>query len=177
LQVEREGTIYEPDSAFLTEPHLRRVIDRIVADVGRRVDESSPMVDARLPDGSRVNAIFPPLAIDGPALTIRKFSKHALDVDALIGLKSVTIELAEFLGACVRGRRNILVSGGTGTGKTTLLNTLSAMIPDNERIITIEDAAELRLHQRHVIRLESRPPNIEGVGEIRIRHLLRNALR
>ena len=153
------------------------MIDRIVAPLGRRIDELSPMVDARLADGSRVNAIIPPLAIDGPALTIRKFSTYTLDLADLIRLGTITPEASDFLAACIQGRANILVSGGTGSGKTTLLNTLSAMIPGDERIVTIEDAAELRLKQRHVVRLESRPPNIEGKGEVRTRDLLRNALR
>ena len=161
----------------MSDEHLRRVIDRIVAEVGRRVDESSPMVDARLADGSRVNAIIPPVSIDGPALTIRKFSKRVLDLDDLISLGTLTPSLATFLMSCVEGRLNILVSGGTGTGKTTLLNVLSSMIPDDERIVTIEDAAELQLKQRHIVRLEGRPPNIEGRGEVTARDLVRNALR
>jgi pilus assembly protein CpaF len=175
--IERAGRLHETEARFLTEQHLYRVIDRIVGQVGRRVDESSPMVDARLADGSRVNAIIPPLALDGAALTIRKFSQGALSVPDLIRIGTLTPQLAEFVEACVRGRANILVSGGTGTGKTTMLNALSSMIPDNERIITIEDAAELQLDQRHIIRLEGRPPNIEGKGEIRIRDLMKNALR
>jgi pilus assembly protein CpaF len=175
--IERAGQLHETESRFLTEQHLYRVIDRIVGQIGRRVDESSPMVDARLADGSRVNAVIPPLALDGAALTIRKFSQGALSVEDLIRIGTLTPQLAEFVEACVRGRANILVSGGTGTGKTTMLNALSSMIPDNERIITIEDAAELQLDQRHLIRLEGRPPNIEGKGEIRIRDLVRNALR
>jgi pilus assembly protein CpaF len=175
--VEREGRLYRTDSRFISDEHLRRVIDRIVAEVGRRVDESSPMVDARLADGSRVNAIIPPLAIDGPALTIRKFSKQAFTVDDLVTLDTLTPQLAAFLSACVNGRLNILISGGTGTGKTTLLNVLSAMIPDDERIVTIEDAAELQLQQSNLVRLEVRPPNIEGRGEVVARDLVRNALR
>jgi pilus assembly protein CpaF len=154
-----------------------RVIDRIVSGVGRRVDEASPMVDARLPDGSRVNVILPPLSLQGPVLTIRKFSKDALLTDDMVRLGSMTREIAEVLEACVRGKLNILISGGTGVGKTTMLNVLSSYIPENERIITIEDAAELRLHQAHVVSLEARPANIEGRGEIRIRDLVRNALR
>ena len=165
------------ESRFLSQDHLRQVIDRIVALVGRRVDESSPMVDARLADGSRVNAIIPPLAIDGPALTIRKFSKQALDVDDLIGLRTLTPPLWDFFDACVRGRLNVLVSGGTGTGKTTLLNVLSSLIPNDERIVTIEDAAELQLKQHLLVRLETRPPNIEGRGQVTARDLVRNALR
>jgi pilus assembly protein CpaF len=177
IYVERNGRLHETDARFLTEDHLYRVIDRIVAQVGRRVDEASPMVDARLADGSRINAIIPPLALDGAALTIRKFSSNVFAVEDLIRIGTLTPQLAEFIDACVRGKANILVSGGTGTGKTTMLNALSSMIPDDERIITIEDAAELQLDQRHLIRLEGRPPNIEGKGEIRIRDLVRNALR
>jgi pilus assembly protein CpaF len=177
IYVERKGRLALTSSHFLSDDHVLRVIDRIVGPIGRRIDESSPMVDARLPDGSRVNAIIPPLALDGPVLTIRKFASHALSVDDLLALGSLTPEVADFLGACVRGRMNALISGGTGTGKTTLLNILSGMIPDGERIVTIEDAAELQLHQHHVIRLEGRPPNIEGRGEVRARELVRNALR
>ena len=153
------------------------VIERIVAPLGRRIDESTPLVDARLKDGSRVNAIIPPLSITGPVLTIRKFSPNLLDVTDLINLKSLTEPMAEFLKICVRARGNILISGGTGTGKTTLLNMLSGFIPEDERIITIEDAAELHLSQDHVVRLEAKPPNIEGRGEVTIRDLVRNALR
>jgi pilus assembly protein CpaF len=177
IYIERAGKLVRTDSRFMSDEHLRRVIERIVSEVGRRIDESSPMVDARLTDGSRVNAIIPPLALDGPALTIRKFAKHAYDVDDLIGLHTLTLELAEFLARCVEGRLNILVSGGTGTGKTTLLNVLSSMIPDDDRIVTIEDAAELQLKQSHLVRLETRPPNIEGRGEVTARDLVRNALR
>ncbi len=177
IYVERNGKITLTDSYFLSDQHILRVIDRIVAPVGRRIDELSPMVDARLPDGSRVNAIIPPLAVDGPVLTIRKFGAHTFTVDDLVDIGAMTDQAARFLGACVEGRANILVSGGTGSGKTTLLNVLSAMIPDNERIVTIEDSAELRLSQRHVVRLEGRPPNIEGRGEVVTRDLLRNALR
>jgi len=175
--VERAGILELTSQQFVSEAHLLRVIDRIVSAVGRRVDESSPMVDARLPDGSRVNAILPPLALQGPVLTVRKFSKDALTADDLLRLGSLTPELAEVLEACVKGKLNILISGGTGVGKTTLLNVLSSFIPDRERIITIEDAAELRLHQIHLVSLEARPSNIEGRGEIRIRDLVRNALR
>jgi pilus assembly protein CpaF len=153
------------------------VIDRIVAQVGRRIDESSPMVDARLPDGSRVNAVIPPLAVDGPVLTIRVFAKDPFQVDDLIELGTMSPEVADLIKAVVEGKLNILVSGGTGTGKTTLLNVLSSFIPGDERIVTIEDAVELQLHQRHVIRLESRPANVEGRGEVQIRDLVRNALR
>jgi len=177
IYVERNGRLELTSARFLSDDHVLRVIDRIVGPLGRRIDESSPMVDARLPDGSRVNAIIPPLALDGPVLTIRKFATHALTVDDLLRLGSITPEVATFLGACVRGKMNMLISGGTGTGKTTLLNMLSSMIPESERIVTIEDAAELRLHQRHVIRLEGRPANIEGRGEVRARDLVRNALR
>ena len=169
--------IESTDARFLSTDHLRRVIERIVAQVGRRIDESSPMVDARLADGSRVNAVIPPLAVDGPMLTIRKFSRDPLQVDDLVGLGTLTPALAEMVSACVRGGLNIIVSGGTGTGKTTLLNVLSSFVPDTERIVTIEDAVELQLRQRHVIRLESRPPNVEGRGEVKIRDLVRNSLR
>jgi pilus assembly protein CpaF len=177
LYIERAGKIYEVDGQFNDEAHLRRTIDKIVGRVGRRVDESSPMVDARLPDGSRVNAIIPPLAIDGSLLTIRKFSTDPYMVDDLVGFGTLSRSVADFLERCVRGRLNILVSGGTGAGKTTTLNVLSSFIPHEERIITIEDAAELQLHQEHVLRLEARPPNIEGKGEVRIRDLVRNSLR
>jgi pilus assembly protein CpaF len=174
VYVERGGKIEPAPVAFADDAHLMRIIDKIVSMVGRRIDESSPMVDARLPDGSRVNAIVPPLALDGPTLTIRKFAQTMED---LVGLGTVTDAAAEFLADCVRGKLNILISGGSGVGKTTLLNNLTAFVPDDERIITIEDAAELQLQQRHVVRLESRPPNIEGEGEVRIRELVRNALR
>jgi pilus assembly protein CpaF len=177
LFVERAGIIEETEAAFLDDAHLLRIIDRIVSQVGRRIDESSPMVDARLPDGSRVNAIIPPLSLRGPSLTIRKFARDALALSDLIGLESLTEQAAEFIGQCVRGKLNILISGGTGTGKTTLLNAVSAHIPGGERIVTIEDAAELRLQQRHVVSLEARPANVEGEGEVRIRDLVRNALR
>ena len=177
IYVERKGVIEATGRRFQTVEHLRRVIDRIVSEVGRRVDESSPMVDARLPDGSRVNAIVPPLSVDGPMLTIRKFSAVPFKTEDLIGFRTLSPRLAHFLDACVRGRASVLVSGGTGSGKTTLLNVLSGFIPDEERLITIEDAVELRLRQRHVIRLESRPKNIEGKGEVTIRDLVRNALR
>jgi pilus assembly protein CpaF len=175
--VERAGLVTETDVRFASEDHLLRVIDRIVSGVGRRVDEASPMVDARLPDGSRVNVIIPPITLQGPVLTIRKFSVDALTAENLVNLGSLTPELVDVLSACVRGKLNVLISGGTGVGKTTLLNILSSFIPDNERIITIEDAAELQLQQRHVVSLESRPANIEGQGEVRIRELVRNALR
>jgi pilus assembly protein CpaF len=175
--VERFGRIHKVDARFVDENHLRRVIDRIVSRVGRRVDEASPMVDARLPDGSRVNAVLPPIALDGSMLTIRKFARDAFTVDDLIGFGTVTPELAQLLYACVRGRLDVVISGGTGSGKTTTLNVMSAFVPSDERIVTIEDAAELQLRQEHVLRLESRPPNIEGRGEITIRDLVRNALR
>jgi len=177
IYVERKGQIEESDVQFASERHLLQVIDRIVAQTGRRIDESSPMVDARLPDGSRVNAIIPPLAITGPSLTIRKFSRDPLTIDDLVQFGTLSHQAAAFLEACVAGKLNILVSGGTGTGKTTMLNVLSSFIPEKERIVTIEDAAELRLSQKHVISLEARPPNIEGKGQIAIRDLVRNALR
>jgi pilus assembly protein CpaF len=156
---------------------LMQIIDRIVSRIGRRVDESSPMVDARLPDGSRVNAIIPPLAIDGPSLSIRRFGKDPLKITDLIEFKALTPALAQFLEACVKSRLNILVSGGTGAGKTTMLNCLSGFIPHDERIVTIEDSAELTIQQPHVVRLETRPPNIEGKGEVTIRNLVKNSLR
>jgi pilus assembly protein CpaF len=177
IYVEREGKIELSKSTFVDDAHLLRIIDKIVSQVGRRVDESSPMVDARLPDGSRVNAIIPPLSLRGPVLTIRKFSRDPYTMDDLINFGSVTSKAAHFLSACVQGKLNVLISGGTGTGKTTTLNALSAFVPGDERIVTIEDAAELQLQQDHVIPLESRPANIEGQGEVRIRELVRNALR
>jgi pilus assembly protein CpaF len=175
--VERFGRILPVDAAFVDEEHLRRIIDKIVARVGRRVDEGSPMVDARLPDGSRINAVLPPIAIDGAVLTIRKFAPDPYGIDDLIGFGTMTQPVAHFLGACVRGRLDILITGGTGTGKSTTLNVLSQFLPSDERIITIEDAAELQLHQEHVLRLESRPPNIEGRGQVTVRDLVRNSLR
>jgi len=175
--IERAGKIENTPASFVDDAHLMRIIDKIVSQVGRRVDESSPMVDARLPDGSRVNAIIPPLALRGPTLTIRKFSRDPYTMDDLINFGTVSPKAAHFLAACVRGKLNILISGGTGSGKTTTLNAMSAFVPDDERIVTIEDAAELQLQQQHVITLESRPPNIEGQGEIRIRELVRNSLR
>ena len=177
IYVEREGKIELSKSTFVDDAHLLRIIDKIVSQVGRRVDESSPMVDARLPDGSRVNAIIPPLSLRGPVLTIRKFSRDPYTMDDLINFGSVTSKAAHFLSACVQGKLNVLISGGTGTGKTTTLNALSAFVPGDERIVTIEDAAELQLQQDHVIPLESRPANIEGQGEVQIRELVRNALR
>src|SRR3990170_3844678 len=177
IYVERGGKLYWTGTKFHDEQQLRRTIDKIVGKVGRRVDEASPMVDARLPDGSRVNAIIPPLAIDGPSLTIRKFSADPYQAEDLISFGTLTRQVVELVEACVRGRMNILVSGGTGAGKTTTLNVLSSFLPDDERIITIEDSAELRLQQPHVVRLEYRPPNIESRGEVTIRDLVRNALR
>jgi pilus assembly protein CpaF len=177
IYVERGGKLYWTGTKFHDEQQLRRTIDKIVAKVGRRVDEASPYVDARLPDGSRVNAIIPPLSLDGPSLTIRKFSADPYQADDLVEFGTMTSPVAKFLEACVRGRINIMVSGGTGAGKTTTLNVLSSFIPDDERIVTIEDAAELKLQQPHVVRLEARPPNIEGKGQVTIRDLVRNALR
>ncbi|HYB44317.1 MAG TPA: ATPase, T2SS/T4P/T4SS family, partial [Candidatus Methylomirabilis sp.] len=177
IYVERKGRLELTGASFLTPEQLRGVIERIVAPLGRRIDEKVPMADARLRDGSRVNAIIPPLALRGPALTIRKFSKRLLGVPDLISLGSLTEQMATFLSAAVKARMNVVISGGTGSGKTTLLNILSSFIPDGERILTIEDAAEFSLPQEHVIALESRPPNIEGEGAITIRDLVRNALR
>jgi pilus assembly protein CpaF len=177
IYVERAGKLYWTGTKFHDEQQLRRTIDKIVGKVGRRVDEASPYVDARLPDGSRVNAVIPPLSIDGPALTIRKFAADPYGADDLIEFGTMTSPVAKFLEACVRGRINILVAGGTGAGKTTTLNVVSSFIPDDERILTIEDAAELKLQQPHVVRLESRPPNIEGKGQVSIRDLVRNSLR
>jgi len=177
IYVERAGKLYWTGTKFHDDQQLRRTIDKIVGKVGRRVDEASPYVDARLPDGSRVNAVIPPLSIDGPALTIRKFAADPYQADDLIEFGTMTSPVAHFLEACVGGRINVLVAGGTGAGKTTTLNVISSFIPDDERILTIEDAAELKLQQPHVIRLESRPPNIEGKGQITIRDLVRNSLR
>jgi pilus assembly protein CpaF len=177
IYCERAGKIERTNAAFVDNAHLLRIIDKIVSQVGRRVDEASPMVDARLPDGSRVNAIIPPLSLRGPTLTIRKFSRDPYTMNDLISFGSVSPKAAQFLAACVKGKLNVLISGGTGTGKTTTLNAMSAFVPEDERIVTIEDAAELQLQQEHVITLESRPPNIEGQGEVRIRELVRNALR
>jgi pilus assembly protein CpaF len=175
--VERQGLLERTTSRFLSDEHLRRVIDRIVAAVGRRVDEASPMVDARLEDGSRINAVIPPLAVDGPALTVRKFAADPYMTDDLVTFGTLTPEIVGLLQVCVEGRLNILITGGTGTGKTTLLNVLSSYIPEEQRIVTIEDAVELQLHQDHVVRLEARPANIEGRGEVTVRDLVRNALR
>ena len=177
IYIERKGKLEKVNLTFESDEHLMRIIDRIVSPLGRRIDESSPYVDARLPDGSRVNAIIPPLALNGPTLTIRKFSKTPLTIDDLIRFGSITAEAVEFLKACVVSRLNVIVSGGTGSGKTTLLNILSGFIPDDERIITVENAAELQLRQEHVVTLESRPPNIEGKGEVTIRDLVINCLR
>jgi pilus assembly protein CpaF len=177
IYVERGGKLQKTNLVFESDDHAMRIIDRIVAPLGRRVDESSPYVDARLPDGSRVNAIIPPLAINGPTLTIRKFSKTPLTIQNLIEFGSITSEAVEFSRACVVARLNIVVSGGTGSGKTTLLNILSGFIPEDERIVTVENAAELQLRQDHVVTLESRPPNIEGKGEVTIRDLVINCLR
>ncbi len=175
--IERHGVLEESDVQFRDANEVMRIIDRIVSPLGRRVDESSPMVDARLPDGSRVNIIIPPLSLVGPCLSIRKFAKAAITADDMVRLGTITQELVDFLRACVLARLNIVVSGGTSTGKTTILNMLSTFLPGNERIITIEDAAELQLHQRHVVRLETRPANVEGKGQISIRQLVINALR
>jgi len=177
VYAERSGRLVREPVAFRDEEHLRQVIDRVVSSVGRRVDESSPMVDARLPDGSRVNAVLPPIALDGPLLTIRKFARAPFRVDDLVAAGSLAPAQADLLERCVRGRLNIVVSGGTGTGKTTLLNALAGFIDPAERIVTVEDAAELRLPQPHVARLETRPPNVEGRGEVTLRALVRNALR
>jgi len=177
VYVERGGILQKTDIVFRDDRHILQVIDRIVSKVGRRVDESSPMVDARLPDGSRVNAIIPPLALDGPALSIRRFGTGPLSAEALVDLKSASPEMLQLLAAAVRARISILISGGTGAGKTTFLNMLSHYIPDSERIITIEDAAELQLAQENIVRLETRPPNVEGQGAIKQRQLLINSLR
>ena len=177
IYVERDGRIHPVNAAFTNDSHLRRTIEKIVARIGRRIDESSPMVDARLPDGSRVNAVLPPVALDGPMLTVRKFAADPLDIHDLVDFGTLTAATANLLAACVHARLNILISGGTGSGKTTTLNVLSSFVPSDERVVTIEDAAELQLRQEHVIRLESRPPNIEGRGEVTTRDLVRNALR
>ena len=177
VYIERKGKVHRVPITFESNDHVMRIIDRIVAPLGRRIDESSPYVDARLPDGSRVNAVIPPISLVGPVLTIRKFSKNPITVDQMIQFGSVSAEAVQFLKACVEARLNIIISGGTGSGKTTLLNVLSSFIPSDERIITIENAAELQLRQEHVVTLESRPPNIEGRGEITIRDLVMNSLR
>jgi pilus assembly protein CpaF len=175
--VERKGRLSRTEIVFADDAHLRRIINKIVGEIGRRLDESSPMVDARLPDGSRVNAIVPPLSLSGPLLTIRKFSRQRLTLDDMVSLGSLTQQAVDFLRIAIKGELNVLISGGTGSGKTTLLNAMSTDIGDDQRIVTIEDAAELRLNQRHVLRLESRPSNIEGEGEVSIRDLVRNSLR
>jgi len=177
IYIEREGKIHRVPLSFESDDHVMRIIDRIVAPLGRRVDESSPYVDARLPDGSRVNAVIPPISLVGPVLTVRKFAKSPITLEQLIKYGSITRESLQFLKACVESRLNVVISGGTGSGKTTLLNILSQFIPGDERIITIENAAELQLRQEHVVTLESRPPNIEGRGEITIRQLVINSLR
>ena len=177
VYVERRGVIEHTDVTFVDETHLRRIIDKIVSEVGRRVDEATPMVDARLPDGSRVNVVVPPLSIGGPFLTIRRFSTDPYTVDDLVTFGTLTPAVSRFVEACVEGRLNMMISGGTGTGKTTLLNVVSSFIPESERIVTIEDAKELQLRQEHVLALESRPPNIEGRGQVTIRDLVRNSLR
>ena len=177
VYVERGGKLYLTDVSFQDDQHLMLIIDRIVSQVGRRVDEASPMVDARLPDGSRINAIIPPLALDGPSLSIRRFGKRRYSVDDLVAKDSITHDMVEFIRAIIRARLNVLVCGGTGSGKTTMLNCISAFIPVDERVVTIEDSAELVLQQPHVVRLETRPPNVEGKGEITARELVRNTLR
>ena len=177
IYVERFGILEPTEARFKDDNHLRKIIDKIVSTVGRRIDESSPMVDARLPDGSRVNAIIPPLAIDGPMLSIRRFAKDRLEMEDLMSLETLTPEIGDILKGIVKARLNVLISGGTGSGKTTMLNVLSRFIPEHERIVTIEDAAELQLKQEHVVRLETRPPNIEGRGEVTQRDLVRNSLR
>ncbi len=177
IWVERQGRLYQTTVRFNDDSHLRRIINKMVAQVGRRIDESSPMVDARLPDGSRVNAVIPPLSLSGPLVTIRKFANKRLDLQEMVRLGTLSDETVDFLQRCIAAQLNILISGGTGTGKTTLLNALSQGVSDSERIVTIEDAAELQLKQQHVLRLEGRPKNIEGQGEITIRDLVRNALR
>ncbi len=177
IYIERKGKLLDTKVKFENDDHIMRVIERIVAPLGRRVDTDSPMVDARLPDGSRVNAVIPPVAIDGPLLTIRKFSKSKYTIEQLIEFDSLTRTMADFLRACVMGRLNTVISGGTGSGKTTLLNVLSSFIPETERVVTIEDSAELRLHQDHVVRMEARPPDIDGHGQVTIRDMVRNCLR
>lgn len=177
VYIERKGKLILTNVIFDSEDHIMRIIERIISPLGRRVDSDSPMVDARLPDGSRVNAVIHPVAIDSPMLTIRKFSKSKLTIDQLIEFETLTPKMADFLRACVLGRLNIVISGGTGSGKTTLLNVLSGYIPETERVVTIEDSAELRLDQVHVIRMEARPPNIDGRGQVTIRDMVRNSLR
>jgi len=177
VYVERRGKLVKTQVRFENDAHVMRIIERIVLPLGRRIDQDTPTVDARLPDGSRVNAVIPPVAIDGPSITIRKFGKSKLSVEQLIELKSLTPIMAEFLHACVIAKMNIVISGGTGSGKTTLLNVLSESIPEDDRIVTIEDAAELQLHQEHVVRMETKPPNLDGKGSISVRDLVKNSLR
>ncbi len=177
VYIERDGKLSRTNVKFENDSHVLRVIDRIILPLGRSIDTDKPTVDARLPDGSRVNAVIPPVAIDGPSITIRKFMNDKLSVEQLIEFNSITHKMAEFLRACVIARLNIVISGGTGSGKTTLLNVLSSYIPEDERIVTIEDAAELKLMQEHVVRLETKPPNVDGVGRVGIRDLVRNSLR
>ncbi len=177
VYIERKGKLSETKAAFENDDHIRRLIDRIISPLGRRVDQDTPMVDARLPDGSRVNAVIPPVAIDGPTITIRKFSKKNYTVEQLIEFDTLTRGMSDFLRACVMGKLNVVISGGTGSGKTTLLNVLSSFIPETERVVTIEDSAELRLSQKHVVRMESRPANLDGRGQVTIRDMVRNALR
>jgi pilus assembly protein CpaF len=175
--IERDGILHRTSVRFNDESHLRRIVNKMVAEVGRRIDESQPMVDARMPDGSRINAVIPPLSLSGPLMTIRRFGAERLGLEDLVRVGTLTPDTSDLLERCVEARLNVLISGGTGAGKTTLLNALSASIPDSERIVTIEDAAELKLNQRHVLRLECRPKNIEGEGEVTIRDLVRNSLR
>jgi pilus assembly protein CpaF len=177
IYIERHGKIVKTDAVFENDDHVLRLIDKIVSPLGRHIDSNRPTVDARLPDGSRVNAVIPPVAIDGPSITIRKFNKEYLTIQQLISLGSLTEEMAEFLNACVVSRLNVIISGGTGSGKTTLLNILSSFIPEDERIVTIEDAAELQIQQEHVVRLEAKLPNADGTGAVTIRELVRNSLR
>ncbi|RLD05300.1 MAG: CpaF family protein [Chloroflexota bacterium] len=177
VYVERAGKLTKTNVTFKDNAHVMRIIEKIVLPLGRRIDSDSPTVDARLPDGSRVNAVVPPVAVDGPSITIRKFGKDKLTVEDVIKFGSLTRSMADFLEACVVGRLNIVISGGTGSGKTTLLNILSSFVPDNERIVTIEDSAELQLRQDHIVRLETKPPDIDGKGEVDVRHLVRNSLR
>ncbi len=177
VYIERKGKIIRTNVQFENDAHVMRIIDRIIAPLGRRIDADSPTVDARLPDGSRVNAVIPPCAIDGPSITVRKFAKEKLTIQQLIEYKSITASMAEFLRACVISRLNVVISGGTGSGKTTLLNVLSGFIPNEERIVTIEDAAELQLRQEHIVRLETKPSNVEGRGQVTTRDLVKNSLR
>jgi pilus assembly protein CpaF len=177
VYIERKGKLIKTNVTFQDDNHVIRIIEKIILPLGRRIDADNPTVDARLPDGSRVNAVIPPVSIDGPTITIRKFSKDKLTIEQLIEFDSISAGMAEFIQACVVSRLNVVISGGTGSGKTTLLNILSSFIPEDERIVTIEDAAELRLHQDHVVRLETQPPNIDGTGSVHIRELVRNSLR